>query len=64
MSGIIILPESKDELNIRAVTLCEKCVSYVPEFSYCRQWKKETSEDGWCYKGEEPDDNDLYEEEE
>lgn len=63
MSGILILPESKDELDIRAVTLCKKCIYYSTEWEYCRWWKKSTKEDGWCYKGEEPDSNDLYEEE-
>lgn len=56
MSGIIIL--SKD-CEIYSVVLCKDCIHNNGE---CNVWGKEVSNDGWCYKGEEEDTNDLYEE--
>lgn len=66
MSGIIIL-SSLGELDIGSVTACKDCIHWNTvvkgaEYGLCNEWGTlvTTPKNGWCYKGEEEDTNDLY----
>lgn len=63
MNGLIIFPESEEELNMHAVTVCQYCIWYSKEWQYCKWWHHRTDANGWCYKNEEEDTDDVYSEE-